>query len=242
MRPDSIHRDDDMFHGSVEHYDSVGKQLASFAQQAAEFAAAPNAKILELPCGYGRVTRNLVVHFDPSQIVVADIMTPAVDYCVSMFGVVGTYVEEPVYEFRNIQSESFDVAILGSLITHLSQVNARCVMQYFMSKLRRNGVAVVTTHGERSRELLGRGDCYQVGESARANLLSDYDAGQYGFVNYLASHSLETKTVDYVGDSYGIALIPTDWVRAVCRDNGFTIIEHRAGAWDAHQDVFFIQR
>ncbi|NML34962.1 class I SAM-dependent methyltransferase [Paraburkholderia sp. G-4-1-8] len=237
-----IHPNDDMFHGSIEHYDSVGSQMAEFGRRAAELAGDAEPRILELPCGYGRVTRKLLDHFDPGRIHVADIMVPAVDFCTSTFGVHGHYVVDPVYEFRNIESSNFDVALLGSLITHLSQVNARSVMNHFFTKLRRGGVAVVTTHGEKSREHLGGSDIYQVGDAARQHLLAAYDANEYGFVNYRADHSLEAKTVDYIGNSYGIAMIPTDWVKDVCRENELTIIEHRPGGWDNHQDVFFIRR
>jgi SAM-dependent methyltransferase len=237
-----IHPNDDMFHGSIEHYESVGTQMAGFVKHAVQLAGIESPAILELPCGYGRVTRHLVSQFDPARIHVADIMRPSVDFCTETFGVIGHYVEEPVFAYENIDAESFDAAALGSLVTHLSQVNARAVMRSFFSKLRRGGVGVVTTHGERSRELLGASDIYQVGEKARQHLLDAYDAGKFGFVNYSADHSLEAKTVDYIGDSYGIAMIPTDWVKDVCRENELAIIEHRPGGWDNHQDVFLIRR
>lgn len=237
-----IHPNDDMFHGSTEHYESVGKGMADFVTQAAEMSGSDAPTILELPCGYGRVTRHLASRFRPADIHVADIMKPAVDFCVQQFGVKGHYVIDPVYEFENLPNESFDVAALGSLITHLSQRNARTVIKHFFGKLRKGGVGVVTTHGEKSREHLGNSDIYQVGEDARRSLLENYDAGRYGFVNYRADHSLEAKTVDYIGDSYGIAMIPTAWVHDVCRENGLTIIEHCPGGWDSHQDVFFIRK
>jgi SAM-dependent methyltransferase len=237
-----IHPSDDMFHGSREHYESVGRQMADFVWQAAERSAVKNPTILELPCGYGRVTRHIADRFDPKSIHVADIMKPAVDFCAGTFGVTGHYVVDPVYQFENIPDGFFDIAVLGSLVTHLSQINARSVMNHFFSKLKSGGVGVVTTHGEKSRERLGVDDCYQVGDAARHHLLAAYDAGQYGFVNYRADHSLEAKTVDYIGDSYGIAMIPTSWVHEVCRENDLTIVEHRAGGWDDHQDVFFIKR
>lgn len=237
-----LHPDDDMFHGSEAHYLSVGSQMADFASYAAGLASEKTPHVLELPCGYGRVTRHLAECFDPKLILSADIMAPAVDFCESSFGVRGCYVIDPVYEFRNIPDSAFDIALLGSLVTHLSQVNARSVVKNFTSKLRPGGVAVVTTHGEKSRELLGQADCYQVGDEARQQLLDAYDADQYGFVNYRRGHTAEAKTVDYIGDSYGIAMIPTSWVMEVCDTNGLTVLEHRPGGWDTHQDVFFIRR
>lgn len=242
MQSALIHPNDDMFHGSHEHYGSVGRQMAGFVAQAAEMAKASDPKILELPCGYGRVTRHLASRFDPKRVHVADIMIPSVDFCVETFGVVGHYVVDPVYEFRNIPEASFDIAALGSLVTHLSNNNARAVIKHFFSKLKNGGVAVVTTHGEKSREHLGIADCYQVGEEARQHLLNSYDSGHYAFVNYLPDHSLEAKTVDYIGDSYGIAMIPTTWVHDVCAENQLSILEHIPGGWDGHQDVFWIKK
>jgi SAM-dependent methyltransferase len=243
MRPNSrIHPDDEMFHGSTEHYYSVGSQMCGFIVKAASLAKAEDPTVLELPCGYGRVTRHLARHFSSARVHVADVMKPAVDFCVAEFGVTGYYVERPIYEFRNIEDGRFDAAALASLITHLSNLNARTVMRHFFAKLRLGGVAVVTTHGERSREILGASDCYQIGEGARQHLLASYDEGKYGFVNYRPDHSLETKTVEYIGDSYGIAVIPAVWVQEVCGENGVTILERCPGGWDGHQDVFFIQR
>jgi SAM-dependent methyltransferase len=231
-----------MFHGSTEHYESVGTQMAGFVSHAVELARAGSPNILELPCGYGRVTRHLAAQFDPKKLHVADIMAPAVDFCVDTFGVTGYAIVDPVYEFQNVPESFFEVAALGSLITHLSGRNSRTVITHFFEKLKPGGVAVVTTHGARSREILGTEDCYQIGESARAHLLSNYDAGQFGFVNYIPDHSLEAKTVDYIGDSYGISLIPHNWVSDVCDENSLTILEYRPGGWDNHQDVYFIAR
>ncbi|WP_434113821.1 class I SAM-dependent methyltransferase [Paraburkholderia caffeinilytica] len=242
MQSAPIHPDDDMFHGSNEHYTSVGTQMADCVSHAVELAQIDSPTILELPCGYGRVTRHLASRFDPKRIHVADIMVPAVDFCVETFGVNGYYIVDPVYEFQNVPETFFDAAALGSLITHLSGRNARTVIKHFFKKLKPGGIAVVTTHGARSREILETVDCYQVGDAARTYLLDSYDAGQFGFVNYMADHSLEAKTIDYIGDSYGISLIPHNWVNNVCDENGLIILEYRSGGWDNHQDVFFISR
>ena len=186
--------------------------------------------------------RHLIQKFEPAQIHSADIMIPAVDFCTTTFGVHGYHIVEPVYEFKNIQSEKFDVGLLGSLITHLSNVNSRSVIKNFFSKIRKGGFGVVTTHGEKSRILLESTDCYEVGEEARDFLISRYDSGEFAFVNYRPGHSFEKKTVDYIGDSYGISMIPTNWVHEVCETQGLQIEEHIVGGWDAHQDVFFIKK
>lgn len=238
----NIHPDDDMFTGNEGHYFSVGEQMSAFAEKAFHLSKSQNPFLLELPCGYGRVTRHLVKKFTPSHIYSADIMAPAVDFCADTFFVNGRHIKDPVYEFQNIQSEKFDIGLMGSLITHLSNNNSELVIKNFFSKIRPGGIGVVTTHGEQSRVLLGTTDCYQVGESARKFLIEGYDSGEFAFVNYNSNHTFEKKTVDYIGDSYGVSLIPTEWVYNVCKLNNLHIIEHIVGGWDGHQDVFFIEK
>ena len=58
-----IHPDDDMFMGSLEHYDLAGKEMTSLVEIAAKNLSLAAPHILELPCGYGRVTRHLIQLF-----------------------------------------------------------------------------------------------------------------------------------------------------------------------------------
>ena len=149
-----IHSNDDMFCGDFQHYLSCGQQMTAFAERAVTLSGTPEPFILELPCGYGRATRHLVKKFQPDHIHCADIMIPAVDFCTTRFGVIGHYINEPVYKFENIESDKFDVGLLGSLITHLSMANAESVVIHLFSKVRKGGIGVITTHGEKSRRLL----------------------------------------------------------------------------------------
>lgn len=86
------------------------------------------------------------------------------------------------------------------------------VTNYFTANLRCEGIAAVTTHGKRSRELPDDRDRYQVSKQARQYLLNCYDADQFGFISYRSRHAAKVTTVDYIGDSYGIALILTSWI------------------------------
>jgi SAM-dependent methyltransferase len=237
-----IHKDDDMFHGSHEHYDSVGSQMDSFISHAATLISELSPLILELPCGYGRVTRKLIKRYSPEQIHVAEINAHALKFCTDTFNVTGYQVTDPVNEFKNIPDSTFDIAIMGSLITHLSEQNARAVFKHFFKKVKQGGLGVITTHGVRSRELLGESEIYQVGEEARQHLLDNYDANQFGFSAYKNNHVFEKRTVELIGDSYGISLIPKAWIRDVCKESGLSVIKHMPGAWDSHQDVFFIAK
>lgn len=238
----TIHPNDDMFIGDHAHYAACGQQLADFGAKALELAPAQSPTILELPCGYGRITRHLADRYDPKHIHVADIMKPSVDFCVQTFGVVGHYIEDPIYEFTSVPDDKFDVALMGSLITHLSEQAATTVMRSFFKKVKRGGIGVVTTHGVFSRKRHDEGDWYQVGVTAQRELTSQYDADKFGFVPYDQDHSSEKKTVEYIGASYGISLIPEKWVKNICAELGLSIVGYTPGGWDNHQDVFLIRR
>lgn len=237
-----IHKDDDMFHGSYEHYNAVGSQMAGFVLHAATLISELNPVILELPCGYGRVLRKLVERYSPERIHVAEINPQALKFCTDTFGVTGYLVTDPVHEFRNIPDSAFDIAVMGSLITHLSEQNARTVIKYFFNKVKLGGVGVITTTGVKSREILGESCIYQVSEEARQRLLSSYDANQFSFSVYRKNHDFERRTVDLIGESYGISLIPEGWIDDVCKENGLSVVKRIHGAWDSHQDVFYIAK
>ena len=242
---DKIHEYDDMFHGSLEHYDSVGNQMAEFVEYAREIIGRPIVSILELPCGYGRVTRKLVSKFGSDRVCVAEIMAPAIDFCIRQFGVFGFRVEEPVNEFTNIPDSEFDIAVMGSLITHLSEKDSAAVFRNFFKKLKSGGVGIITTHGERARELMESSSHYQAGvcqvtAADKSVLLESYDDGNFGYAKYISDHTFEKKTVDLVGDGYGYSLIPKKWIEKLAKENSLEVKKVLPGGWDCHQDVFFI--
>ncbi|MDN7964947.1 class I SAM-dependent methyltransferase [Burkholderia multivorans] len=237
----SIHPDDDMYTGDVEHYESCGRQFADIIAHAVGKTDSRHPRMLELPCGYGRVTRHLVEKFAPEQIVVADIMEPCVAFCGSQFNVEAIQVVHPANEFRNIAEDAFDVAAMGSLVTHLSEENARITIENFLSKIRSGGIGVITTHGERSRESLEARTWFELLEEDRTKLLSAYDSRSHGFVQYAPSHSFERKTVEIIGASYGVSITHLDWMKKTIEELDFSIDEFIQGGWDNHQDVYFIR-
>jgi ubiquinone/menaquinone biosynthesis C-methylase UbiE len=240
---ETIHPNDDMFTGSHDHYESVGKQMAAHIRAASRLQDATSApRILELPCGYGRVTRHLVTMFPPDTICASDIMVPAVKFVTEQFGVMGHPAQAPFNELTGLADKTFDVAAMGSLITHLSAVNSSTLLEHFFRVMKPGGIAVVTTHGVRSRQLLEERDVYEIGEEARQHLINQFDNEQFGFVNYLPDHSFEAKTVEYIGDSYGISLIPHQWIQETCKSNGIEIVERFIGGWDNHQDVYYLRK
>lgn len=236
-----IHPDDDMYCGSLGHYEACGIEFADFIFKAAKITEIVYPKILELPCGYGRVTRHLSKKFTPQQIFVADAMKPAVKFCVEQFGVSGIEIVEPLNEFINIPDEMFDVAAMGSLVTHLSESSTEVVLEHFLKKITSKGIAVITTHGVRAHDFLTQDiNWFELTRADREYLKVSYREERFGYVPYAPNHSFEKKTVDYVGKSYGISLIPHSWMLKTIKRFGFSVLEYMPGGWDNHQDVFIV--
>ena len=81
-----------------------------------------------------------------------------------------------------------------------------------------------------------------MGGVGRDHLLTSYDEGKFGHVEYLNDHKLEAKTVQEIGSNYGISLIPAKWIEDICYKNQLMILKFIPGGWDNHQDVFFIKK
>ncbi|MDR3432051.1 MAG: class I SAM-dependent methyltransferase [Rouxiella aceris] len=238
----AIHPNDDMFSGSLEHYENCGIEFSSYAKLIKKDNNHEDFKVLELPCGYGRVTRHLVEIFKPEQITSADIMGAAVDFTASTFGVNGFKVSEPANEFKGIEEKAFDLAMMGSLITHFSENNTKVILENFLKKINDSGVAIITTHGQRAFERMINGDWFEITDNDYSSMKSAFESGRFGFANYSTGHSFEKKTVDEVGDVYGVSLIPHQWMVETLSAMGYEVIKHVAAGWDNHQDVYFIKR
>ena len=230
-----IHNDDDMF------------QLTEFVLNASKLCHSQKPIILELPSGYGRVTRKLVEKFGAKSIYAAELLTPAINFCIDTFGVAGYQVEDPITEFRNIPNNFFDIAVMGSLITHLSEADSRTVVKYFFDKLKPNGIGVITTTGNKACDLFQNSVNYvenvcQIGEQERLRLISEYKNNLFSHAKYSSDHTFEKKTVENIGEQYGYSLIPKSWVENICIENKLRIIDFFPGGWDDHQDVYFIAK
>ena len=51
-------------------------------------------RILDLPCGHGRVLRYLSAAFPEAEITACDIMREGVDFCASTFGAIPVYSQD----------------------------------------------------------------------------------------------------------------------------------------------------
>src|SRR4029453_405200 len=114
---------DQMLSGALdrEHYFDCGRSALECINKALLIASIPPKRIkriLDLPCGHGRVLRHLKAAFPEAEIAACDLLRDGVDFCSSTFGATAIYsCDEP--EAIPLKPESFDLIWVGSLFTHL---------------------------------------------------------------------------------------------------------------------------
>jgi SAM-dependent methyltransferase len=144
---------DEMFSGSLDHYFTVGRSALSLIRHALGVAATPTPKrILDLPCGHGRVLRFLRAAYPKAEICAADLDDDAVEFCVRAFGAEPVLSEEDPRDVR-LEGE-FDLIWCGSLLTHLDADRWPEFIQLFRSHLSPNGVMCFSVNGPHTADLL----------------------------------------------------------------------------------------
>src|SRR6185369_2876695 len=101
---------------SAGHYFDVSRSALSCIKLALLAADKTQVqRILDLPCGYGRVLRRLKAAFPQAVLTACDRDQDAVDFCALTFGAT------PVYSYDDhdslIRSGTFDLIWCGSLLT-----------------------------------------------------------------------------------------------------------------------------
>jgi SAM-dependent methyltransferase len=137
---------DDMLHVPPDAYFVTGLSGLTVIVQALIAAGKPEAeRILDYPCGHGRVMRMLRARFPDAWIVGTDVNRDGVDFCAATFG--STPVYAPPEPRRFAVDESFDLIWVGSLFTHLDEPVCHELMETCLKHLAPGGVLVFTTAG-----------------------------------------------------------------------------------------------
>lgn len=182
-------------------------------------------RILDLPCGHGRVLRALRACYPDAEIVASDILHDGVDFCAETFGAVPAYGEE---DPRALELEGpFDLIWCGSLLTHLDVAQWGAFLDVFESLLADDGLLVLTTNGRRVADMLCTGVTdLGLEEDAWHELVRGYKATGFGYRDYPA----------YTG--YGLSLSAPSWVvQQLERRPGLRLVTLAEMAWGSVQDV-----
>jgi SAM-dependent methyltransferase len=221
---------DDMFQGSSEHYFWVGEsalQCISEGLSVANMDIRHVRKILDLPCGHGRVLRHLCNAFPDAEITACDLDQERVDFCTK------TFEAKPVYSNVDVSKisfdDTFDLIWVGSLLTHIDHHSRKKFWSFFSNILSPGGLVVVTLHGAEVSRKLTRGEfSYGLDEAQQKRLLEQYQTDQSGYVDY--HHS----------PGYGITIAtPEIYGKEIGEIPDLKLCLYKESAWDNHHDVAY---
>jgi len=180
-------------------------------------------RILDFPCGYGRVLRFLKIRFPESKITACDIDPEAVKFC-QTFGVNG--VPSNVELTIDLPND-FDLIWCGSLVTHLNRPRVAALLRFFSEHLSTGATCVFSAHGEQAATWMQDGtQTCGLSEAARWTALDGYRRTGFGYV-------------DYDGQAYGISLTSKKVIEEMAAHSGdwheTSFLEH---GWDGFHDVY----
>lgn len=218
---------DAMWDGDEAHYRRVGEsaiKCMALALLAARRDPARIKRVLDLPCGHGRVLRYLVRVFPGAAFTASDSDRDAVDFCARTFGAAAVYSNPDLsgIAFPGV----YDLIWCGSLFTHFDAPRWRDLLRLFRSVLAPDGILVFTTGGPTTPRMIGKGWDYFLPTDKLRRLLAEYRREGFGYV-------------DYVGqDGFGISIARPSWTLGLLAEfPELSVLTYLERGWDDHQDV-----
>jgi len=224
----TISENDAMYSGNRDIYFLNGKSALKCIEMCLSSAGKDISdikKILDLPCGYGRVLRFLKSAFPQSQITACDLIRDAVDFCAKTFDV------NPKYSSRNITDlnleSKFDLIWVGSLFTHLDLSDWNSFMKFFIKHLNSGGIIIFTTAGRFVSMLIENGALEKIDEKEASNLLKNFKEYGFGHANYPNSKN-----------NWGRTVVQLYWVLSfLVKFPELRLINYNERGWGGRQDV-----
>ena len=218
---------DTMYTGDGAHYFKVGLSAMRVVEEAMRRANLQAVeRVLDLPCGHGRVLRFLARRFPQAAYTACDLDRDGVDFCARVFGAT------PVYSVSNLDALSFDARFdliwCGSLITHLDAPSTRALFRLFARHLAPGGLLLFSAHGDFVARRMPTGEFdYMLTGAQVETITRRYAETGFGYE-------------DYEGQGgYGVALTSPAWIRARIEEVGkLREVYFAERVWDAHHDVF----
>lgn len=181
----AVSEHDTMYLDSDAHYVSVGLSALRIIEAALD-GTEPRS-ILDLPSGFGRVTRVLRARFPRAIITACDLDPESVEFCAARFGARAAL---SVPDFNQLQlGESYDLIWVGSLITHLPPQQTRQFFAAMGRHMTARSVLVVSSHGPSTIPRL-REQGYGLRSEAAIELVAEYEQTGFGYRDYICDDSV----------------------------------------------------
>ena len=231
----TVSKADTMLTTNDPHYLAVGESALAIIQR--HLGGKTPANILDLPCGFGRVTRALRALFPHTAITASDLDRPGVDFTAYQFGARGVY---SVPDFRDLDlGDTYDLIWVGSLMTHLPADTTKHLLAALARSLTLDGLAFVTLQGPSIIPRL-RETGYGLPEGSAEKVIEEFERTGFGYRDYVGGEDM--YGVSLSNDHYGISLTGEPWMRAATAECGLQLQAYELQAWDNHHDVAVVRR
>jgi SAM-dependent methyltransferase len=231
--------DEDMINADWDHdkthYFAVGADAIEIILQSMILCGVKSlGSILDMPCGFGRVTRHLKAAFPGAALYACDLYKDRIDFCAQVLGAESIKSKENLNEI--LFPTKFDLIWCGSLLTHLTAPQFENALALFSRSLNPNGIAIVTLHGRYSLFVQHNKWKYLPDETF-AIAESQFRAEGFGYADYGRPDQF------FEQQQYGISLsAPSYALKCLERDESLTIKAYTERHWDHHQDVLVFQK
>lgn len=218
--------------GLEEQYFDLGRRALELIQFSSVLCDKPHyPRILDLPCGHGRVLRWLRAHYHYADITACDLDRDGVDFCAQQFRAT------PVYSRPNLSELNFDAQFdliwVGSLVTHLDEKRWLETLDCLVRWTKECGVIVFSTQGRTVTSLLARGRRNVAENIDKPALLEEFARRGFAYQRYFEA----TPEADY-----GFAATSPEWLmRQLQRYPDIILRAYLEEAWGM-QDVVILYK
>lgn len=227
---DALHPNDVMYKSGADWYFPVGASGVECILSALTLTRLSEVRrILDLPCGHGRVGRHLRCAFPHAELHFCDLDVEAANFCASEFD------GHPVYSVPDLTKatlpKDLDIIWIGSLFTHLSRDQTLQWLTFLAGHLRPLGILVASFHGYFTRHHPPR--------TARVDiekLRCEFDATGYGFENYPSEDPVKLERYGFSMSKPSAIL---DMANAIPKTRVIAYIER---GWASNHDVLALTR
>jgi SAM-dependent methyltransferase len=214
-------RDDMFVAGQLDHYLWAGRAALEIISEAMLLARKTRFdSLLDMPCGYGRVTRHLVKFFSESELFVSEIDKAKQTFCASTFG--GREIDLPA-DFSGEPTRQFDLIFVGSLLTHLDATQSIDAIRYLLKSLSQGGLLIITTQGR-----------YATSQAA-----------SLGYLRHSTLRSFMRNGFGYearAGGDNRMVMAPSWVLRTLEAMPDVRVLGYKEQGWALHQDVFVLEK
>lgn len=199
----------------------VGAMMSSYVNKV--------QRVLDLPCGHGRVLRHLVKMFPHAEFHACDLDADGVEFCAKTFGAIPRH-SSPELTDVDFGTE-FDLIWVGSLFTHVGEEQTARWLAHLAKFLSPCGIIVATMHGRWSEHVNARSP--YIGADRWETVMEGYRSRGYGYADYVTEESSQ-----WVPGNYGISIARAGvMVEMIERIDGVRLFSYSERAWADHQDV-----